>query len=208
MSKTDGTKYGHLVGNNDDGDRSDPETESDSGERSYIDAHDVELIHVTDPDPEYHGYGRKKYKARLSYDDETGDPFVLFVIKYRWKGNFWRDTHDLDWRDAPEPVRQEVAAVLPVNSPEELDSGARVIDEGGQSRWENIHKPRMERMREEGTPVCTNCGVDLTDPKNGGDPAEDGGWVCNDPVCREVATPVCGPQSSTEEPGSQGGERV
>jgi hypothetical protein len=31
---------------------------------------------------------------------------------------------------------------------------------------------------------CEVCGKDLTDPKNAGDPDENGNWVCRDGLCR------------------------
>ncbi|UHQ96410.1 hypothetical protein [Natrinema halophilum] len=113
--------------------------------RTQIKTHEIEVIYTTDPG-ETRGYGREKYSATIRYDDETGDPFVLFVVEYRWKGNYWRDVTDWDWRDVPEPVRKQIAAALPVRSPDELDSGARLIDEGGESRWEKYHKHRVEEL--------------------------------------------------------------
>lgn len=191
------TKYGGMI---EDHEWTDPEPEADGGDRTTVKSHDVEVILTVDPDPDYYGYGREKYEAQVSYDKETGEPFVLHVIEHKWKGNYWRDIRDWDWKDVPEPVRQQVTAVLPVDHPDELDPGHRLVEEGGVSRWETIHKPRMERMQEGGKTVCTVCGCDLTDPKNGGDPTEDDEWVCRDPHCRGFATPVCGPGSQEGEP--------
>jgi len=36
---------------------------------------------------------------------------------------------------------------------------------------------------------CVSCGVSLTDPKNAGDPDENGDWVCRDVVCRATHKP-------------------
>ena len=33
---------------------------------------------------------------------------------------------------------------------------------------------------------CVECGKDLTDPKNCGDPDVDGDWVCADAHCRSM----------------------
>lgn len=137
------TKYGTAL---DGHDWSEPEPETETVDRTSIKNHEIDVIYTTDPG-EKHGYGRERYIATIKYDDdETGDPYVLYVVEHRWKGNYWRDTTDWDWRDIPEPVRQEIAAALPVDSPDELDGGARLMDEGGESRWQKHHKPRMESM--------------------------------------------------------------
>lgn len=119
--------------------------QTEAPDRTSIDSHEVDVIYTTDPSEDY-GYGRERYTATLRYDDETDEPYVLMVVKHRWKGNYWRDTHDMDWRDTPEPVRKQVAAVLPVDAPDELDCGVRMFDEGGESRWEKHHKHRVESM--------------------------------------------------------------
>lgn len=141
MSESDrsNTKYGDRIA---DHDWSAPTPEVEAADRVYVDGHEVDVIYITDPG-ETGGYGRERYTATINYDDETGDPYVLFVVKHRWKGNYWRDSLDMDWRDVPGPVRQQIAAVLPVNGPNALDCGHRMIDEGGESRWEKYHKPRM-----------------------------------------------------------------
>jgi len=36
---------------------------------------------------------------------------------------------------------------------------------------------------------CVSCGVSLTDPKNAGDPDENGDWVCRDAACRAMHEP-------------------
>jgi len=140
MSDPSDTKYGDRIK---DHDWSKPKP--DEPDRTRIKNHEIDVIYTTDPQ-EKHGYGRKRFKATIRYDDETGEPYVLYLIQYRWKGNYWRDVKDLDWRDTPESVKQQVAAVLPVNGPEDLDSGTRLIDEGGESRWEKYHKDQMEKM--------------------------------------------------------------
>lgn len=176
------TKYGDRI---DDDHWEQDHSEPDQPERTSVKDHTIDVIYVTDPDPDYPGYGREKYTAHLKYDEDLGGPYVLYVVEHRWKGNYWRDVTDWGFEDVPEPVRQRVASVLPVNRPEDLDTDVRTVDEGGESRWEKIHKPRMERMKQndEG-PFCAECGIDLTDPKNAGDPDEDGEWVCADPQCR------------------------
>lgn len=123
-------------------DDDEPEVEAD--DRMHVESHKIEVVYTTDPDEKY-GYGREKYTVTITYDDERGTE-ALRAIKHRWKGNYWRDTLDLDWQDVPVPVRQKVAALLPVDGPDELESGVRLFDEGGESRWEKYHKPRVEAM--------------------------------------------------------------
>lgn len=122
--------------------RDEPEVEAD--DRMHVENHEIEVVYTTDPDEKY-GYGRKKYSVTITYDDERGAE-ALRAITHRWKGNYWRDTLDLDWQDVPGPVRQKVASLLPVDGPDDLDSGVRLFDEGGESRWEKYHKPRVESM--------------------------------------------------------------
>ncbi|MDS0280045.1 hypothetical protein NDI85_19865 [Halomicroarcula sp. S1AR25-4] len=135
------TKYGDRVG--DALDRPAPEPEQP--DRTSVTDHDIEVIYETDPGRD-DGYGREKYSATIRYDDETGEPYVLFVVEHRWKGNYWRDVTDWDWRDVPEPVRQRIAAALPVDGPAALATDQRLIDAGGESRWEKHHKHRVEDM--------------------------------------------------------------
>lgn len=120
------------------------EAEADGGPPVTVDHHEVSVILTTDPTEDM-GYGREKYDAIITYGDDRG-PEVLYVVEHRWKGNYWRDTTNWDWQDVPGPVRHKVASLLPVDGPEDLESGVRLIDEGGESRWEKIHKPRMEAM--------------------------------------------------------------
>lgn len=103
----------------------------DTSPRTTTEAVNVDVIHVHDPSEDM-GYGRRKYTARLTHDDEDG-LYVLHVIQHRWKGNYWRDVKDLDWRDTPEVVRREVADALSM-SVDELDCGARLVNEGGEKR--------------------------------------------------------------------------
>jgi len=142
MSNRSNTKYGDRI---EDHDWSDPDDSEDAPDRTRIGSHDIEVIYTTDPS-ESMGYGREKYTARIAYDDADGTPYVLFAIKHRWKGNYWRDTHDLDWRDVPQPVREQVAAALPVPDAAALDTDARLIEEGGESRWQKHHKHRVENL--------------------------------------------------------------
>lgn len=148
MSNTErsDTKYGDRL---EDHEWSEPEPETEAPERTMVKDHEVDVIYVVDPDEDM-GYGREKYTATIRYDDETGDPYVLYVVEHRWKGNYWRDTTDWEFQDIPEPVRQQVAAVLPVDRPTDLDTETRVIDEGGESRWKKHHKPRMEAYNDGG----------------------------------------------------------
>lgn len=135
------TKYGQMI---EDHDWSEPESEPDELERTSVKRHEVDVIYVTDPG-ETGGYGRERYTATVDYDD-TGEPYILYVVEHRWKGNYWRDVTDWDWRDVPVPVREQIASVLPVDRPRDLDCGDRMIDEGGESRWEKYHKPRVDSM--------------------------------------------------------------
>jgi len=140
MSNRENTKYGDQL---EDHDWSKPEPETP--DRTSVKNHEIDVIYTTEPD-ETRGYGRQKYTAHIKYDDETGDPYVLYVVKHRWKGNYWRDTTDLDWLDTPTPVKQQIAAKLPVESPAALGTDTRLIEEGGESRWQKYHKDRVERM--------------------------------------------------------------
>lgn len=137
------TKYGDMIP--DDHDWTDSEHQPENHDRTSISDHEIEAIYVTDPQ-EKHGYGRERYDAIIRYDDESGEPYVLYVVEYRWKGNYWRDVTDWDWRDIPEPVREQVAAVLPVTGPDDLTDEARLIEEGGESRWQKHHKHRLEEL--------------------------------------------------------------
>lgn len=136
------TKYGDRLK---DDQWDEPESEPEAADRTSVTDHEVDVIYHTDPD-QTDGYGREKYSATIRYDDETGEPYVLFVVEYRWKGNYWRDVTDWDWRDVPDPVRERIAATLPVENPDQLDSGTRLMDEGGESRWKKYHKHRVEAM--------------------------------------------------------------
>lgn len=141
-SERSNTKYGEMIA---DYDWSKPEPADDQNSIPVtVTDHKIDLVFTTDPD-ETHGYGREKYTVTIKYEDGL-DPEVLYAIKHRWKGNYWRDTHDLDWLDVPEPVRVTVASLLPVGGPDDLNNGVRLFDEGGESRWEKYHKPRMEAM--------------------------------------------------------------
>jgi hypothetical protein len=52
---------------------------------------------------------------------------------------------------------------------------------------------------------CIECGSDLTDPKNRGDPDVDGDWVCSEPICRAMhdTEMTCGPDA-----GGSGAEGI
>lgn len=142
LSRSD-TKYGDRL-DNDQWDE--PEPEPDGGDaRARITDHELDVYYDADPDPE-DNYDRERYTVAIRYDDETDDPYVLYAVEHRWKGNYWRDVTDWDWQDVPEPVRERVAAALPVESPTDLESGVRLIDAGGESRWEKHHKHRVESL--------------------------------------------------------------
>lgn len=139
MTDRSETKYGDRIA---DHEWRDPEPEPDPP-RTRVKSHELDVYYDTVPDPD-DNYERDRYTVRL---DHRGDePEVLVVVKHRWKGNYWRDTTDLDFRDAPEPVRRRVAAALPVDSPATLDPDERLVDEGGESRFAKYHRPRMESL--------------------------------------------------------------
>ena len=102
-----------------------------------IDSHKIDVVLTTDP-TETMGYGREKYTATLSHDEDG--PTVLYFIKHRWKGNFWRDIRRLDWLDVPGSVRQQVADIVACDGVDDLDPGVRLIDEGGESTWRELKK--------------------------------------------------------------------
>jgi len=122
------------------------EPELDEPDRTTVKTHKIDIVYEVDPGHKDWdiGYGREKYTVHLNYDEEFGGVHVTHVVEHRWKGNYWRDVTDWDFKDIPEPVRQRVASVLPGDRPADLDTDIRVIDEGGESRWQKYHKPRME----------------------------------------------------------------
>lgn len=129
----------------DDHEWADEKQQQEPSKLTRVRSHDIEVYHDTEPDPK-DNYERERYTLTVSYDDETGDPYVLYAVEHRWKGNYWRDITDWDWRDLPDAVRESVTTALPVESPAELDSGVRLMDEGGESRWEKHHKHRVKSM--------------------------------------------------------------
>lgn len=137
---TDNTKYGDRIA---DHEWTEPDEGVEQPERTTVKNHEIDVIYTVDPDEDM-GYGREKYTAHIRHED--GDPTVLYVVEHRWKGNYWRDTTDWSFLDVPEPVRQRVAAVLPVDSPNELDPETRLMDKDGESRWEKHHRHRMESL--------------------------------------------------------------
>lgn len=112
-------------------DRDDDNDESEYSPTT-IDTHRVAVILTTDPH-EKMGYGRKKYTAHLTHDEDG--PTVLYFTRSRWKGNFWREIEELDWLDVPGVVRQQVASVVACDGVDELSPGVRLIEEGGESVW-------------------------------------------------------------------------
>lgn len=126
-------------------DEDDVQEENDAHPTDYIKSHTVDVYADDEPDPK-DNYGRTKYTAHITYRD--GEPSALYVVSHRWKGNFWRDIKDLDWRETPSEVKRRVASVVACDGVDDLDPGVRLIEEEGVSRWEKIHMPRMERMKE------------------------------------------------------------
>jgi hypothetical protein len=138
MTDRSDTKYGEMIA---DHDWSKPDEEPTPQPRTTIKSHEIDVYHDDEPDPD-DNYGRTRYTVQVNHDEDG--PYVLYASGHHWKGNYWRDTTDWDWRDLPKPVRETVVAALPVDDPDALDCGTRMMDEGGESRWQKIHKPRME----------------------------------------------------------------
>ena len=137
------TKYGDRLA---DDAWDEPEPEPDGGEpRARVTDHELDVAYDTEPDAE-DNYDRERYTVTIRYDDESGEPYVLYAVEHRWKGNYWRDVTDWDWRDVPEPVRERVVAALPIDDPAVLTSEHRLIEAGGESRWQKHHKHRVESM--------------------------------------------------------------
>lgn len=133
------TKYGDRIKDHEWTD----DSVTERPDRTTVKKHELDVVYTTDPDADM-GYGREKYTVKIQYDDET--PYVLYVVEHKWKGNYWRDITDWDFRDIPAPVRQQVADLLPVDSPEELDLDERLMNKGGESRWQKHHKKRVESL--------------------------------------------------------------
>lgn len=108
----------------------------------HVDSHTVDVIHTTDPN-ESMGYGRDRYSAHVTHGDDG--PTVLYFTKHRWKGNYWREHLELDWRDTPGVVRRQVADVVACDGVDDLDPGHRLIDEGGEACWAS---PNDEEVRD------------------------------------------------------------
>lgn len=139
-SESGGTKYGDRIAD-DHWEEDDPEPQQPT--RTTVRNHEIEVYYDDEPEPQ-DNYDRTKYTVTICHDDETREPYVLRVIEHRWKGNYWRDTTDLDWRDTPRLVRERVASVMGADRPQDLDCGTRMFDEGGESRFEKYHKPRID----------------------------------------------------------------
>lgn len=122
-------------------DEADREPDEDAHPTQYIDSHEVNVFVDDVPDPE-DNYDRTKYTAHVTYRD--GEPSVLYFTTHRWKGNFWRDKTDIDWQEAPQTVKERVAAVVACDGVDDLDPGVRLIDDDGRDRWREIHMPRVE----------------------------------------------------------------
>ena len=117
----------------------DPET--DAHPTQYIDSHEV-AVYVDDVSNPEDNYDRTKYTVQITYND--GEPTFLYATAHRWKGNYWRDKVDYDWRETPQEVKARVAAVVACDGVDALDPGVRLIDEDGRDRWREIHQPRLE----------------------------------------------------------------
>lgn len=118
--------------------------EEDVPDRARVKTHTIELYYDDEPGTN-DNYQRTKYELRIAYTD-TGEPYALYAISHRWKGNYWRDMLDLDYRDLPTAVKETVASKLPVDHPDDLQHEHRLIPEGGENRWQKHHKPRVESL--------------------------------------------------------------
>jgi len=142
MTDREDTKYGEQIK---DHDWSKPDEGTESRRNTNVAGHELEITHIYDETKD-RNYGKHKYRIPIRYDDETGNPYALYAVKHRWKGNYWRDTTDFDWRDLPKPVKRRVASLLPVESHEVLRTEERLIPEGGESRWQKYHKDKVDQM--------------------------------------------------------------
>lgn len=138
------TKYGDMIPDDHTWEDED-EGPVEPGAPTSVDSHTVDVILTTDP-TENMGYGRKKFTAHISHKDDG--PVVLYFTRHRWKGNFWRDIEELDWRDVPGSVKRQVAAVVACDSVEDLNPGHRLVEEGGRSTWQR--EKRLEEQRAKG----------------------------------------------------------
>lgn len=111
------------------------EPDRDTTDRVSITRHEVDVVIVTDPSEDM-GYGREKWTAHLTHGGPD-TPTVLYFTEHRWKGNFWRDIREWDYRDAPVAAKRKVARWVQDASVESLRPGYRVVDEGGKTpaRW-------------------------------------------------------------------------
>lgn len=99
-----------------------------------LESHTVDVVLTTDQDERY-GYGRERYTVHVGHDEDNA-PYVVYAVEHTWKGNYWRETREWDWRDIPGSVRQRATSVVAgADSPADLDSGYRLIDEGGRPTW-------------------------------------------------------------------------
>lgn len=120
----------------DDHEWADEQTEDFTESPVTVKSHDVDIIHTIDPTEDY-GYGRDKYTVHITNDNERErSPYALYATKHRWKGNFWRETLEVDWRDLPNVVQRRVASVVACKGVADLDSGSRLIDKEGRNPWQ------------------------------------------------------------------------
>lgn len=69
-------------------------------------------------------------------------------------------------------LKDETDHILTDDSARTVHTKPRVMTDGGTCSDETVQ--------------CVECGSDLTDPKNAGDPDINGEWVCVRPVCRRM----------------------
>jgi len=110
------------------------EVDEDVLDRTSVDTHEVSVIYTVDPNEDM-GYGREKYTAHLTHGKDR-DPVALYVLESRWKGNYWREKTEWDWRDIPDPVKRRIADVVACNGAGSLRPQNRLIPEGGETAWQ------------------------------------------------------------------------
>lgn len=133
----------------------DDDVEEESHPTQRIDRHEVHVVCDNKADPDGN-YDRTKWTAVVTHGDDG--PTALYFTSHRWKGNYWRDQMDVDFRDAPDVVKRRVAEIVVCDGVEDLDPGVRLIEEQGRSRWREIHMPRIEVAERDNNDSCG--GVD------------------------------------------------
>lgn len=110
------------------------EPDEDVQDRTSVQSHEVDIIYTVDPNEDM-GYGREKYTVHLTHGKDR-DPIALYVLEHRWKGNYWREHTEWDWRDIPMPVKKRVASIVDCAGVEDLKPERRLVDEGGETAWQ------------------------------------------------------------------------